>query len=542
MADVNEQDLLDEIQFDIKEKDLIKGRLVLASLGAVSRRTQRQALFQVTQADDDFAIPLLAGVIVQTPDLSQSFPFIKETLFSKVIESPQVVVDLLSRKNAPPEKALLIEMAGEIPIKEAVPSLLEILSGEHDVKTIQAAITALGMIGDPATEGPVSEFFYAGNREVVIAALRAMGRIRTPGAIDHLSKRIGGDAEVDGIITDILAKAEAPEAVKRLKETLASSNAEVRAAGKKKMLAVGVTAVRVLIRNLSGNNPDLLIHSLNVLGDMGDAAAVQSIRKLLHNQPEDPNVRFAAYEALGKLPLDKGAFSLAIGLADTDGSVRTAAARAVDRHFNVPLSAGLMNMIGTGDAEAVALVHTIIDAQCDNIVLGLWEEDVFREPASRYLSGKAHPDIRSHFKQLLADKGFEGLSETTSVERPGKDRLKVFAVDDSKMILMIYRSTLHNLGYEPYLFEFPAGALEQIRKVKPAVVLTDLNMPDITGIDLAKNVRKLYGKEELPIIMVTTQDDEEDNKAAIAAGINSILQKPFTEEQIGAVLADFIKA
>lgn len=39
MADINEQDLLDEIQFDIKEKDLIKGRLVLSSLGTVSRPT-----------------------------------------------------------------------------------------------------------------------------------------------------------------------------------------------------------------------------------------------------------------------------------------------------------------------------------------------------------------------------------------------------------------------------------------------------------------------------------------------------------------------
>lgn len=496
----------------------------------------------MTQADDDFAIPLLAGVIARTPDLSQSFPFIKETLFSKVLESPQVVVDILSKKNGQPEKTVLIEMAGEIPTKQAVTPLLEILDREQEAKTIQTAITALGMIGDPAAEGSVSEFLYAGSREVVIAAVRAMGQIKTPGAIDHLSKRLGGDSEIDDIITDILAKADTPTALEKLNETLASSKADVRTAGKKKMLAVGVTALRVLIRNLSGNNTDLLIHSLNVLGDMGDAAAVPAIRKLLHNHPEDPNVRFAAYEALGKLPLDKGAFSLAIGLADTDGSVRAAAARAVDRHFNASLAAGLMNMIGTGDAEALGLVHTIIDTQCDSIVLGLWEENAFVEPASRYLSGKAHPDIRSHFKQLLADKGIEGLSEVTSVERVGEDRVRVFAVDDSKMILGLYRSVLHNLGYEPCLFEFPAGALNEIRKRKPAAVLTDLNMPDITGIDLTKGVRTLYSKEELPVIMVTSQDEKEDNEAAIAAGINSILQKPFTEEQLGAVLAEFVKA
>ena len=51
----------------------------MASLGHVDRKTQKQALLEVTRADDDFAIPLLAGVISQNPEVTQSFPFIKET-------------------------------------------------------------------------------------------------------------------------------------------------------------------------------------------------------------------------------------------------------------------------------------------------------------------------------------------------------------------------------------------------------------------------------------------------------------------------------
>jgi len=71
----------------------------------------------------------------------------------------------------------------------------------------------------------------------------------------------------------------------------------------------------------------LVIHSLNVLGDIGDEAAIPAIRSLLHNQPEDANVRFAAYEALGNLPVGKGAFVLAAGLEDPDSSVRAAQPR-----------------------------------------------------------------------------------------------------------------------------------------------------------------------------------------------------------------------
>ena len=71
------------------------------------------------------------------------------------------------------------------------------------------------------------------------------------------------------------------------------------------------------------------------------------------------------------------------------------------------------------------------------------------------------------------------------------------------------------------------------------MILTDLNMPEITGIDLTRNVRQWYTKDKLPIIMVTTQDEAKDNKAALAAGVNGIVQKPFSEGQIGKALKQY---
>ena len=117
--------------------------------------------------------------------------------------------------------------------------------------------------------------------------------------------------------------------------------------------------------------------------------------------------------------------------------------------------------------------------------------------------------------------------------------MTVFAVDDSRMVLNIYRTVLHNLGCESRLFEFPAGALERLRKEKPDLILTDLNMPDITGIVFTQAVRKWYSKEELPIIMVTTQDEARDTEAAFGAGVNDVLRKPFTQGHIGKVLEKY---
>jgi DNA-binding response OmpR family regulator len=109
------------------------------------------------------------------------------------------------------------------------------------------------------------------------------------------------------------------------------------------------------------------------------------------------------------------------------------------------------------------------------------------------------------------------------------------------MILNIYKATLHELGFEPVLFEFPAGALEWLAKEKPALVLTDLNMPEISGIDLTRRIRTTYTAEQLPVIMVTTQSDVQDHEAAAAAGVNSILIKPFNAQTLRAGMAKFLK-
>ena len=162
------------------------------------------------------------------------------------------------------------------------------------------------------------------------------------------------------------------------------------------------------------------------------------------------------------------------------------------------------------------------------------EEELFSDFATGYLSLQVHADTRNHFLGLLRANGFheaaarieKGVCEKTS------KALTVFAVDDSKMILSIYRSVLHKLGCDPVLFEFPAQAMDQVGVQKPDFVFTDLNMPDINGVELTRAIRRKYDKERLPIVMVTTQNECQDNEAAYAAGVNDILQKPFNEETL----------
>ncbi|MCJ8501914.1 response regulator [Desulfatitalea alkaliphila] len=534
MTEINPRHFIEELRFDIESRDALKARLVMAHFREMDAATQRMALFELYRGPDDFVLPLLVGLLAADGNGAESRPAIRELLFSKALDNPEMVTRLLVREIQPAHCEVLAEIAGEIKLAAATPTLLGILNGADDERVLRSAILALGMIGDPSATTPVSEFLYAGSAELVIAAIHALALLRTPTAIQRLAQKLGADPDLDAMILDAFTASQEPEALERLNALLSAQQAQLRNAAKQRLTNIGSKAVPVLIGNLRFDDPDLLIHTLNVLGDIGDVTAIAAIRKLLHNEPRDANVRFAAYEALGRLPMAKGAFALAQGLTDPVENVRCAAAGAIDHNYNTVLAAGIKNMLRDEDPVDRPISRTIMDTHCDTIFLDVIQEEHFRDTAMTYLGHQAHEDTRDHFVQLLAANGMAEFAAAIRgrINAPAPESLKVFAVDDSRMVLNIYRSILHNLGCTPVVFEFPAEAIARLETEIPDLIFTDLNMPEINGIDLTRAVRRRHPKERLPIIMVTTQNECQDNEAAHRAGVNAILNKPFNASML----------
>ena len=117
------------------------------------------------------------------------------------------------------------------------------------------------------------------------AAIKALGKVGTPTAMLRLAERMGTDNQLDLLILDIFARVQDSNALDKLNEAIRSHFAHLRTYVKKALTAIGPKAVPLLTGNLLFDDPDLQIHTLNVLGDIGDPAAIAPIRKLLHNQP-----------------------------------------------------------------------------------------------------------------------------------------------------------------------------------------------------------------------------------------------------------------
>jgi CheY-like chemotaxis protein/HEAT repeat protein len=540
MPEVNAMGFIEELRIEIKKKKMVKAKLLFSKIGAVDESTRKMALLELSRSEDNFAIPLIVNLIAEYRGMARTYPQFKEILYAKCLHHPELLLSMLAREVKRENRVVLAEVVGKIRLEEAAPQLMGILNEDEDEPVIKAVITSLGMLGETSATTSISEYLYSGSLELTIAAIYALGQLASPTAFQRLKEKLGADADLDVMILDVFASNQSPEAIERLNEALSSPYAHRRNAAKQRMRDMGVKIVPTLINNLLHDDPDLLIHTLNLLGEIGDESAVMPIRKLLHNEPRDANVRFAAYEALGLLPVEKGAFTLAQGLSDAVENVRAAAAAAIDRNYNTMLAAGLKNLIRSGIDEAGQVAETVLNAGCEVVFLDLVEEETFRSCSIDYLSRKAHPDVRDRFIALMRK---EGLTELASRVADGTTdgpapTLNVFAVDDSNMILNIYRSALHSLGCEPRLFEYPAEALQAVKRDVPDFIFTDLNMPHINGIELIREVRRRFDKAELPIVMVTTQNETQDNEAAFDAGVDAILHKPFTAEDLGNALVE----
>jgi CheY-like chemotaxis protein/HEAT repeat protein len=522
MIDMQAQYFIDELCANIQQQDQIKAAILLSYFNDMEPQVQHRVLFELSRCTSDFVAPLLGRVLANRASLGTIEPAVRSVLLEKIIDQPAVLCMLLQSPE-PQDKTVFIELAASLQSEAAVPCLLSMLGTETDRHVLLSIVQALGVIGHPGATNALSDYLYADTQALVTAAVQGLAHIATPTAVQRLAERMGTDSELDRLILDALAAIPDSLALTKLNEALRSHQARVRNHAKTVLQHLGPKAVPCLLDNLrDADDADLLIHSLNVLGAIGDVSAVPPIRRLLHHEPPDANVRFAAYEALGLLPLHKGAFMLAEGLTDPVEHVRIAAAKAVERQYNDVMLAGIKNLLAQDDVQARHIVQRL---------------------AVAYLAYEAHPNLWTHFDKLLRQHGYSAVADHIETARQSRGDIGqglIYAVDDSRMMLKIYQNTLHQLGFTSVLFEFPASVLERVQQMKPAVLLTDLNMPEMTGLELTAQLRTRYTAEELPIIMVTTQQDQQNHAAAYAAGVNAMLAKPFTAEQLEAALRRFV--
>ncbi|HVI54145.1 MAG TPA: chemotaxis response regulator CheY [Luteibacter sp.] len=109
--------------------------------------------------------------------------------------------------------------------------------------------------------------------------------------------------------------------------------------------------------------------------------------------------------------------------------------------------------------------------------------------------------------------------------------MKILVVDDFSTMRRIVRNLLVELGFTNTLIqeaEDGNAALVMLRAQPFDLVVTDWNMPNMTGIDLLRAIRADAGLKSMPVLMVTAENNRDQIIAAAQSGVNGYVVKPFT--------------
>ena len=108
---------------------------------------------------------------------------------------------------------------------------------------------------------------------------------------------------------------------------------------------------------------------------------------------------------------------------------------------------------------------------------------------------------------------------------------KILVVDDEKPISDIVKFNLDKEGYDVVTAYDGEEALAQVEEEKPDLILLDLMLPKIDGLEVARQVR---AKHNIPIIMVTAKDSELDKVVGLELGADDYVTKPFSNRELVA--------
>jgi signal transduction histidine kinase len=118
---------------------------------------------------------------------------------------------------------------------------------------------------------------------------------------------------------------------------------------------------------------------------------------------------------------------------------------------------------------------------------------------------------------------------------------KIMIIDDLKENLSVLDKTLSNIGYDIRVFMNPLDALKEIKNTLPDLILLDINMPQMSGLELCKEIKKEIISKDVPIIFLTAQDDKETKIRAFSSGGVDYITKPFVIEELCARVETHLK-
>jgi CheY-like chemotaxis protein len=294
-------------------------------------------------------------------------------------------------------------------------------------------------------------------------------------------------------------------------------------------------------------NPDtdLKIMAVNILGAIGDKKGADFIVEAVDKGFVDhPNVEFAVYEALGQICSMKSLVLLADGLWEQDPSILIAVVSSLNNQINPGVVKKVKQTIEKDEAQAARLIVAVVASRALSLFEALYEDETIGNKMIEAILKLNDKGLSGAFsKKLNAMENQRAQADANKIKSISSSELKkrILIVDDSKSMLAFYRTVASIMQISVAAAENGRKALDILESDNSFdLILTDLNMPVMTGIELTQKVRANHSMDRIPIVVATTESEQSQKLLAKKMGANDFIQKPFTADQLRDKISTFI--
>ena len=117
---------------------------------------------------------------------------------------------------------------------------------------------------------------------------------------------------------------------------------------------------------------------------------------------------------------------------------------------------------------------------------------------------------------------------------------RILIVDDSPSQLMSIRRVVEKLGHDALTAEDGAAGVEAAKREIPDLILMDVVMPNLNGFQATRSITREPTTRHIPVILVTTKDQDTDRVWGMRQGAKAYITKPFSEAELSALIKQYL--
>jgi len=524
---------------DFAQKDMIEQ---ITILDEIKESRQVEALQQLFELYDN---PLGDQAVDE---------MVYHTLFDLLAGQEQDIIEGLGHKSRG-VRLLCIRRAGEDAAEELKPALLDLLNKTDEPEMLSEVIRALDKYKDPGLIETLLPYMQHEDYPVVAWTMHVLVDSADNKVRDALMKMIDASEEMKdasggcdlrtALAIENLAKFRDEQTIQFLIDHIHHPNPSFRRVVLTALGSMGAEVLPALENCLESGNRDEKIMAANIIGLTGDKKGADVLVEHLE-QAEEPNLRFAIYEALGRINSLRSVIGLSDGLGEQDELSLMAVITAMDNLCNPGIVKVLNEAIDKKDSQGDRIVKTIITAHAGNLFAALYQNGQHAETLIQALLAAGDKEAVEAFRAQLAamegDKAAADLKRLQVEDTAGKGEKRILAADDSKAMLFFYKGVAKDLGMDLVTVEDGKQAFEYLKTYSNFdLIITDMNMPNMDGIELTREIRKQEEWAKLPILMATTESEKSQSDLASEAGVTDFITKPFSKEDFKAKIEQMFR-